>query len=127
MRGWGNCGRLSLFFANLVWRPAKTQADIVVTHGFRLDDFGLDAVILHTPGHTLGSCSLILADDYAFVGDLISSRPQPRVQESYAQDWAVLAGSLEWLSELDPAWAFPGHGEPVTREELRRMWGEEAN
>ncbi len=37
----------------------------------RLDEFGCDAVILETPGHTAGSISLITAAGDAIIGDVI--------------------------------------------------------
>ncbi len=45
-----------------------TPPDFVVEDGDRLDEFGIDAYVVHTPGHTPGSSVLMLDDRYAFVG-----------------------------------------------------------
>jgi len=55
-----------------------------------LRDFGIPGKILHTPGHTQGSISLLLDDGSAFVGDvamnyfrLLGLKKRPLVAENY--------------------------------------------
>jgi len=45
------------------------EGDIFLEDGDTLKDFGLDARVIHTPGHTLGSLSLGLEDGAMLVGD----------------------------------------------------------
>jgi len=47
-----------------------------------LRGYGLDAIILHTPGHTPGSSTLLLGDGTAFASDLLGSVSQPHLQSS---------------------------------------------
>jgi len=48
-----------------------TSVDIVLEDkGLSLESYGVRGEVLHTPGHTLGSMSLLLDTGDAFVGDL---------------------------------------------------------
>jgi hydroxyacylglutathione hydrolase len=108
--GYGRVARLFLPFLEWILRPQPTLADIVLTDGQRLDAYGLDAVVLHTPGHTPGSSSLIVPGQVAFVGDLLSTRGGLHVQDLYATDWSKLAHSLARLQEYELSHLYAGHG-----------------
>ena len=60
---------LSRLFQNA--KLDRLQADVSLVDGLRLDEFGCDAVILETPGHTAGSISLITSAGDAIIGDVI--------------------------------------------------------
>ena len=99
-----------------------TEPDIILEDGDRLDEYGLDGYVLHTPGHTPGSSTLIVDDQYAFAGDLVSATGSPHAQNSYAFSWLRVAESLARLQELDPTLTFAGHGtEPITAPELESL------
>jgi glyoxylase-like metal-dependent hydrolase (beta-lactamase superfamily II) len=49
------------------YEPCKY--DYLVDNVFDLKDFGFNAYIMHTPGHTNGSMSIIIDDNVAIVGD----------------------------------------------------------
>jgi glyoxylase-like metal-dependent hydrolase (beta-lactamase superfamily II) len=99
-----------------------TAANILVEDGERLTECGLDATVIHTPGHTAGSSTLLVDEAYAFAGDLISTAGGLHVQTSYAQDWSQIAPSIDKLRALEPAYVFPGHGrEAVTDEIFQQM------
>lgn len=114
-------GRLASPFVGLVnrfFRPHPVLADLLLEDGASLEAYGLAAFVLHTPGHTKGSCSLIVENHLAFVGDLLSTTGRPRLQPYYAQDWSMLPDSLERLLAYQPAWVYTGHGRPAARDEL---------
>ncbi len=99
-----------------------TPADIILKDGDRLDDYGLAAQVVHTPGHTPGSTTLLLDNGVAFAGDLVSMTGSPHLQRSYATDWRQLAESWERLQELAPALIYAGHGDrPMTKDELQNL------
>jgi glyoxylase-like metal-dependent hydrolase (beta-lactamase superfamily II) len=103
-------------------RVEPTAANILVEDGERLTECGLDATVVHTPGHTAGSSTLLVEEAYAFAGDLISTAGGLHVQTSYAQDWSQVAPSIEKLRALEPAYVFPGHGrEGVTGAMFQTM------
>ncbi|MFZ5916811.1 MAG: MBL fold metallo-hydrolase [Chloroflexota bacterium] len=91
-------------------RPQPTPADLLMVDGDGLQDFGLDARLLHTPGHTPGSSCLIVEGRFAFVGDLLSATGQPHSQRFFAHDWSQIPHSLARLQALKPERIYPGHG-----------------
>src|SRR5690606_31949711 len=76
------------------------------------------ARLVHTPGHTPGSSTLLVEQRYAFVGDLISTNGRAHIQRAYAQNWSQVAAGLETLRRLRPAYLFPGHGPTLVTEEM---------
>jgi hydroxyacylglutathione hydrolase len=118
-------GRLTSFW--LPWalrflRPEPIQPDLTFTDGQSLTAFGLDAYVLHTPGHTPGSSSLIVENRLAFVGDLLTTRGSPHLQNLYAHDWSQLPASLRRLQSLNLEWIYTGHGHrPMSGEEVRAI------
>jgi glyoxylase-like metal-dependent hydrolase (beta-lactamase superfamily II) len=107
---------------NALFREAAVQADLVLEDGANLDDYGLRARIIHTPGHTPGSCSLWVDGHDAFVGDLLSTNGGAHAQRFYASNWSQIAGSLDRLSALEPKTIYPGHGRQLMdNDELKRL------
>jgi glyoxylase-like metal-dependent hydrolase (beta-lactamase superfamily II) len=122
VRGRGWLGQLLLPLAQALLRPEATTADLTVEDGDTLRAYGLDATVLHTPGHTPGSSSLIVGGRLAFAGDLISAAVRPHAQRLYADDWAALAHSLERLQARHPTQTYAGHGrKPVGDPTLQRL------
>ncbi|MCL4499603.1 MAG: MBL fold metallo-hydrolase [Chloroflexi bacterium] len=56
-----------------IFQFEKVDPEIKVTGVRSLEDFGLDAKIIPTPGHTEGSLSVLLSSGEAFIGDLAIS------------------------------------------------------
>jgi len=122
IRSLGYFAAMMLPVGELILRPEHTRADIVLKGGERLDKFGLDAVVIHIPGHTPGSCCLLINDSIAFVGDMISRGPSPYSQRYFASNWNMVAQSLETLKRISPLLSFYGHGkEPITRTQLFKL------
>lgn len=86
------------------------QADILFDDGDDLAEFGLQAVIFHTPGHTQGSSSLVVEGRTAFIGDLASTTGKPHLQQFYAQDWEKLLDSYKRLKDMGLEEVYGGHG-----------------
>lgn len=104
------------------YRTPATPPDILLDDGDDLSQIGMPATVLHTPGHTFGSSSLVVGDS-AFVGDLITNRRRrPRLQRYYAEDWQLIRSSYERLVELGLSRLYPGHGQiPVLTPELESI------
>ncbi|MBV7327014.1 MBL fold metallo-hydrolase [Chloroflexi bacterium TSY] len=100
-------------------RIRPTEADILVEDGNRLDEYGLDAYVIHLPGHTPGSAGVIVENQLAFVSDLISTVGGPHLQRAYADNWEQLTESVNRLKEVSSEIIYTGHGtNPLTLEEL---------
>jgi hydroxyacylglutathione hydrolase len=119
----------ALPLAMLLLKPQGIAADILLDDGDRLDVYGLEAKVVHTPGHTAGSSSLLyrsmeLDGNAAFVGDLITASGGGRAhaQRFFAQDWEKLEESVRHILELDPHRIYGGHGfRAITGQELMHM------
>lgn len=101
---------------------APTPVDFTLGDGETLESFGLNAMILHTPGHTPGHTCLVLEDKTAFAADLIARNPRPRLQDLLATDWPLLPGSLARLQAVRPTILYTGHSRmPLRGEELQQI------
>ena len=59
-----------------------TPADLILEDNQDLREFGFPATVIHTPGHTPGSCCLLLEGRYAFAGDLPRTRRQTLLDQA---------------------------------------------
>lgn len=87
--------------------PVTAEGAIVVSCAESrawLASIGIRGEILHTPGHSDDSVTLIVDEAGAFVGDL------PRLQDVPAWDDAVMALSWRAILRHDPPTIYPGHG-----------------
>lgn len=109
VRGWGRVGKPFLPLAEKLLKPQPTRPDIILHGGERLDTLGLPATVVHTPGHTPGSISIVLDNGTAFVSDLAVSRPWDGAQCYYATSWEAIAASLRTVQELEPRLVYSGH------------------
>jgi hydroxyacylglutathione hydrolase len=100
------------------------KPDIIVTDEYPLKEFGIDGSILHTPGHTQGSLSVLLNTGEAFVGCLAHNGLPFRLNPGfpvYAQDMALLKKSWRLLISKGANMIFPGHGNPFPVEAIVRQ------
>ena len=98
------------------------RADVLLEDGDSLAQYGLPGVIVHTPGHTDGSCCLVLEDGTAFLGDMLAARRKPNLQRRFIEDPMQLRESYIRLRALELAKVYAGHGSRVlTGEELNRL------
>ena len=105
-------GFIYLFAQNILMRAGpldRTCPDFSCEDGESLSEFGLDAVILHTPGHTPGHTCVILEKDIAFCGDLLGGFPKLGLQSFLATNWEQLPKSLKKLRLSRPKYLYLGH------------------
>jgi len=122
VRGRGKYVKYLLPVLERFYRLEPVEPDMIFEHGDRFDYFGLDALLIHLPGHTLGSSALLTSEGHAFVGDLLSTSGKPHVQRYYASDWTQIKKSLLTLYTCQPSQIFPGHGSrPLSGDELKSM------
>jgi glyoxylase-like metal-dependent hydrolase (beta-lactamase superfamily II) len=122
VRGRGRLGKALLPALEFLARPEPTVADLVLEDGDHLGEYGTDGIVIHTPGHTPGSSTLLIGGRVAFVGDLISTVGWPRVQSQYAHDWTQVAASLRRVQALKPERVYAGHGcRPVSERRFRAL------
>lgn len=92
--------------------------DFLVDTKYNLNEIGFNAYILHTPGHTEGSMSLIIDNEIAIVGDTMIGIFKKSVYPPFAQDPKELVKSWEILLKTDCNLFLPAHGNKKQREQL---------
>jgi len=86
--------------------------DLIIKHDRDLFEYGFNAKIIHTPGHTQGSISLIIDNRYAFVGDLcFNLRFSKTLIPPIYQDYQQLYVSWNKLNRTGVTEFYPGHGD----------------
>ncbi len=74
--------------------------------------------VLHTPGHTAGSCCY-LGEEVLFTGDTLMAGSAGRT-DFPTGNWAALSRSLHRLAEIPgDRKVFPGHGPSTTLQKER--------
>ena len=90
--------------------------DITFDDELDLSVFGVQGKIIHTPGHTSGSSSLII-ENVAFVGDSLFN-VMHQVYPPFANDEEALLQSWKKLLDQDVEWYYPAHGKRLKKEEV---------
>lgn len=103
--------------------PPPFEADIMVDDRMELAPWGFPATIIHTPGHTEGSQSVILGDTI-ISGDTFFNFRYFSVFPPFANSQVELLHTWERLFEMDIKTIYPGHGPrfdvSVAKETYRR-------
>jgi glyoxylase-like metal-dependent hydrolase (beta-lactamase superfamily II) len=98
---------------------SPTTPDFVCEDGDSLEHYGIDASVLHTPGHTPGHTCLKLEEGIVFAGDLLGGFPRPGLQSLLATNWDQLSSSLLTLQAAKPKWIYLGHSiHPISGEKI---------
>lgn len=99
---------------------ATFTPDILLQDGQSLSEYGLDAVVLHTPGHTPGSICILTGDGQLLTGDTFTNNTRPDLA-MFIQDPAQLQASVERIKGLKAITVFPGHGKPFPFEKIANL------
>ncbi len=94
--------------------------DFVIENDFDLAEFGLNGRITPTPGHTVGSISVVLDTGEIFAGDaVIRYLPfLPPLLPPFGNDKKQMLLAWKILLESGARTIYPGHGWPMTASEL---------
>jgi hydroxyacylglutathione hydrolase len=84
--------------------------DLLVDDGDDLGSYGLDAQVLHLPGHSKGSIGVLTAAGDLLCGDLLYNWRRPSVP--ICDDAAAQDVSMQKLQGLPVVTVYPGHGRP---------------
>jgi glyoxylase-like metal-dependent hydrolase (beta-lactamase superfamily II) len=92
------------------------QPDVTFNDSMSLEPLGFDGKVIHTPGHTRGSSTLVL-DDRALVGDAMFNL-SGNYYPGFANDEETLMQTWKQLLELDVKWYYPSHGRRIEKSNL---------
>ena len=99
--------------------PSQGAADFLLEDNETLTLAGIRLRVLHTPGHTKGSCCFLTDEGQLFSGDTLFRRGWGRT-DFPGGSGMEMAASLERLRALSPETRVcPGHGLPTTIGEER--------
>ncbi len=96
--------------------------DIVVRDRFSISDFGFNAYIVPTPGHTAGSMSVIVDEEIAIAGDALFGVFPGSVLSPWAVDRARMVRSWKVLLDTGCRLFLPSHGRPRDRDTVIKQY-----
>lgn len=99
----------------------RVEPDILVDEELDLHPYGFDLQIIHTPGHTDGSISVVRPGHFAVVGDMIFGNYFSLIWPVFANDERTLALTWKKLLTMKIPVFYPGHGRKIRAGELRGM------
>lgn len=95
---------------------------VLIDSVFSLQEYGFNAFILPTPGHSPGSMSLVIDDEIAIVGDAMFGQVPWTIYPPFADDPALMVKSWSTLLGTSCRLFLPGHGKAISREKLMKHW-----
>ena len=98
--------------------------DVRLRDGQSLAEWGLGAAVHHLPGHSSGSICVLADDGALFCGDLLTNTRGGPARNSIIDVQRDYDASVARLAELPIVTAYPGHGQPFSREQLMRVLNE---
>jgi len=110
---WLTKGLLTFALGQVRWRKPfdRFEPDLLLEEGQSLAEYGFDAKILYTPGHSIGSISVLTGGGDLICGDMFSNA-WGRILQSTDK------AGLERLKDLGVETFYPGHGSPFLIERL---------
>ncbi|MFC1897009.1 MBL fold metallo-hydrolase [Chloroflexota bacterium] len=97
-------------------KSQRFTPDLYITSEFTLSEYGLNAEVIHIPGHSKGSIGILTADGKLFCGDLLANSDKidkPTINP-IMDDVETANRSIEMLKNLKVDIVYPGHGKPFT-------------
>ena len=111
-------------FMPLVHIPSTDVEIILEDEEFSLAEFGIPGKVIHTPGHSSGSVSVLLETGDAFVGDLAMNGFPLRIGPGlpiFAEDLQKVKESWKMLLDRGAKMVYPAHGNPFSAEIIRKV------
>ncbi|MGB9979296.1 MBL fold metallo-hydrolase [Methanobacterium sp.] len=102
------------------YEPA--DPDIFVDEEYNLHNFGFNACVIHTPGHSKGSMSVIIDSEIAIVGDAMFGVFGNSVYPPFADDPETMVKSWNKLINTNCNLFLPGHGKEINRKLLKNQY-----
>lgn len=122
---WGKIFAVLLNVAAPLFSLSPTSVDLVLEdEDFSLESYGIHGTVLHTPGHSSGSMSLLLDSGDAFVGCVAMNGLPYRIgpgMPCFGDDLSALKESWRLLIDRGAKQIYPAHGKPFQAEVLARL------
>jgi hydroxyacylglutathione hydrolase len=109
-----------LFSIAQLGKSNRFTPDFTVEDGEDLSEYGLQAKVIHLPGHTFGEIGILTAQAELFCGDMFMQNDKG-LRFGYG-DPSDFKASLEKLKALPIKTFYPGHGRPFSGDEFLRFY-----
>ena len=96
----------------------QCSPDFLLSDGASLAEYGLDAQVLNTPGHSTGSICILTTAGDLFCGDLLTNSSGKPMLNSMMYDKPAGNASFERLKAFPIKMVYPGHGAPFSWDAL---------
>ena len=118
-------GKVIVFMGNIFTRKTANyppvEADILIDDEYDLSDYGIPGKVVHTPGHTSGSVSVLLETGEALVGDNILGLSFKTHYPPFANDRTGVLKSWQLYIERGMKTLLPAHGGRVKIEAIEQQ------
>ena len=101
-------------------RYPSCKSETTINEQFSFTDKGLNAIALHTPGHTEGSLSLVVDREIVLAGDTLFGILPGSCYPPFGDNIPQLAESWKMLLSTGATLFLPSHGWPVSRDNLEK-------
>lgn len=103
------------------------DCDIIVDEVFDLNSFGINGSIVYTPGHTMGSISVILENEIAITGDTLPGKTWTSEFSPTGVNPEIQIKSSKKLLDYGCRYYIRSHGKSYEREYFQIMYDEYIN
>ena len=111
--------RLLMPIGRLLGEAKPVKPNVLLSDGDDLHAYGVDARVVHLPGHSRGSIGVLTGDGDLFCGDLLNGWRRPSLH-FFIDDLPTARASIEKIRTLPVGRIHPGHGRSFTFEQLPR-------
>ena len=100
---------------NVFFNITRFKPDFEIDEESDLFQYGLDAEVIHLPGHSKGSIGILTTRDELFCGDLFTNTKKPE-PNSMVDDLDEFNESIAKVKGLKIKMIYPGHGQPFSMD-----------
>lgn len=104
------------------YKYEPVDPDILIDGKYDLRDFGFNAYVIHTPGHSKGSISIIVNDEVAVVGDAMFGVFGNSIYPPFADNPEIMIKGWNKLIDTNCKSFLPGHGKEISRKLLKNQY-----
>jgi hydroxyacylglutathione hydrolase len=98
------------------------EPDIVMDDEFDLNEYGIAGKIIHTPGHSASSISIILGNGEALIGDMVRDEDSGEIGLGvFYEDKEVLLDSLQRVAAYEPRIIYLSHGTHIDNSTMKEV------
>jgi hydroxyacylglutathione hydrolase len=106
-----------MFFFLMRGTFEKFTPDILIEDKHDLTPYGLEAKIIHIPGHSKGSIGILTNNNALICGDLLTNIKKPQ-KNALIENQEEFDTSVKQIMSLEVETVYPGHGKPFPMEQF---------